>query len=64
MNHGYCQNCWWWLVTCKSLFIGKCYMQKKETGAKSYCPDYINRQKENKKSGDLFNLIKKGEIQI
>lgn len=52
-NHGYCKNCWWWNRTGKT--IGHCIMQSYYPDAmhvadeNSYCPDYINREKENKK---------------
>ena len=41
-NHGYCQNCWWHKD-------GVCFMQSVETKDESYCPDYANRDKLNKK---------------
>lgn len=57
-NHGYCKNCWWWwhvkftMLPPLSREIGECYFQdpngKHKTFADSYCPDYINRDKENK----------------
>ena len=61
-NHGYCKNCWWWKrLTGESTNpniimsnLGKCYMQSSETfeyhtTEQSYCPDYLNRKKGNKK---------------
>lgn len=63
MNHGYCKNCWWW--KCLPDESGLCYMQNddkghnyKKTKETDYCPDYINRSKEEKKSGTLENWIK------
>lgn len=51
-NHGYCKNCWWWNRTGKT--IGRCMMYSYSesicmAGENSYCPDYINREKGNKK---------------
>lgn len=52
-NHGYCKNCWWWNRTAKN--TGHCIMYSYSPDAMnvadedSYCPDYINREKENKK---------------
>lgn len=49
MNHGYCKNCWW-------NKYGICYMQSRGQERHQlvrveddYCPDYINRNKYNKK---------------
>lgn len=50
-NHGYCRNCWWHKD-------GICYMQFVYTKDDSYCPDYVNRNKLNKK-GTLDDLITK-----
>lgn len=51
-NHGYCKNCWWWLPVEKEC-TGVCHMQSAGythwTKENSYCPDYINRKKGNKK---------------
>lgn len=53
-NHGYCKNCWWWNRTGKT--IGYCIMQSCSSDAmhradeNSYCPDYVNREKHNKRS--------------
>ena len=52
-NHGYCQNCWWHKD-------GVCFMQSVETKDESYCPDYANRDKLNKK-GTLDELLAKWE---
>lgn len=49
-NHGYCKKCWWHKG-------GICYMQGVRTKDDSYCPDYANRDKLNKK-GTLDNLLK------
>lgn len=51
-NHGYCKNCWWWNRTGKT--TGNCIMHSYfesmcRADENSYCPDYINREKENKK---------------
>lgn len=52
-NHGCCKNCWWWNRTGKT--TGNCIMQSYPpddmivSNENSYCPDYINREKENKK---------------
>lgn len=52
-NHGYCKNCWWWNRTGKTM--GNCMMHSYSRDAmvradeNSYCPDYINREKHNKK---------------
>ncbi len=50
-NHGYCRNCWWYKD-------GICYMQFVYTKDDSYCPDYVNKNKLNKK-GTLDDLITK-----
>ena len=50
---GKCKTCWWWNRTGKT--TGHCIMQSCSRDAmysadeNSYCPDYINREKENKK---------------
>ena len=49
-NHGYCKKCWWHKG-------GICYMQGVRTQNDSYCPDYANRDKLNKK-GTLDNLLR------
>lgn len=52
-NHGYCKNCWWWDRAGKT--TGHCIMQSfssyamVRTDKDSYCPDYINRERYNKK---------------
>lgn len=58
-NHGYCKNCWWWkpIPTIMPMVVesvGRCYMQscgghQEYTPETSYCPDYLNRKKGNKK---------------
>lgn len=61
-NRGYCKNCWWWKRKTGSSTdtniimdnLGKCYFQSMEscehyTIENSYCPDYSNRKKEDKK---------------
>lgn len=50
-NHGYCKNCWWWNQIGKT--TGRCIMSSYAesictTDENSYCPDYVNREKENK----------------
>ena len=43
---------------------GKCYMQNSDegsfkiTGGNAYCPDYVNRKKEEKKNGTLEEWIR------
>ncbi len=54
MNHGYCKNCWWWKRNW-------CYSQNSKAVDMSYCPDYINRRKENKKQ-TLDEWIKDNKI--
>ena len=70
MNHGYCKNCWWWEVI-PTLCIemnGKCHMHNGDTEPytitkeNSYCPDYTNRKKEEKKSGTLEDWIKEQQV--
>ena len=51
-NHGYCKNCWWWNRIGKT--TGHCIMWSSPDAMNvsdedSYCPDYINREKENRK---------------
>lgn len=63
MNHGYCQNCWWWepikfdLKEAKWV-LGVCWMWNNTQEHESYCPDYWNRNSGNKKEGSLENWIK------
>lgn len=44
--------------------VGKCYMQNGDdatyaiTRGDSYCPDYVNRKKEEKRAGTLDEFIK------
>ena len=47
--YGHCKNCWWWDGNV-------CHFQNSEAGAESYCPDYVNREKEEKRSGKLKDL--------
>lgn len=53
-NHGYCKKCWWWNRINKT--TGHCIMQSYSVDTmvvsdeNSYCPDYINRERQNKKS--------------
>lgn len=50
MRFGHCKHCWWW----KECF---CYMHNNPTEESSYCPDHINRKKENKEYGTLDEWI-------
>ena len=71
MNHGYCKNCWWLEETNPKFAIitsdglkefpceGLCWMHGGMVNGDSYCPDYCNRKKEEKKSGTLEDWIKK-----
>ena len=49
--------------------VGKCYMQNSDAGpytittGNSYCLDYINRKKEEKKSGTLEEWIRSKNLQ-
>ena len=55
MKYGHCKTCWWHKD-------GQCYMHYVKTRETSYCPDHINRQKENKLSGETLNeWIKKNK---
>ena len=53
-NHGKCKNCWWWNRTGKT--TGHCIMQSyspddmHRADENSYCPDYLNRKKEENKN--------------
>lgn len=49
-NHGYCKKCWWHKD-------GIFYMQGVKTQDDSYCPDYSNKDKLDKK-GTLDELLK------
>lgn len=57
-NHGYCKNCWWWNRTGKT--TGHCIMQSYSPDAmhnadeNSYCPDYVNRERHNKKGKETL----------
>ena len=51
MRLGHCKHCWWWKLKDADLRIGQCYMYNNRTEEDSYCPDYINRRKENKEYG-------------
>jgi len=63
MNHGYCENCWWWepikfdLKEAKWV-LGVCWAWKNTTINKTYCPDYTNRKKYNKENGTLESWVK------
>lgn len=63
MNHGYCENCWWWepikfdLKEAKWV-LGVCWAWKNTTTNKAYCPDYTNRKKYNKENGSLESWVK------
>jgi len=71
-NHGKCTNCWWWRLIPITLFWteqqGLCYMQNGENGPgvatseNCYCPDYINRKKEEKKNGTLSAWLIKNDL--
>ena len=68
-NHGYCKNCWWWKfykqIGISKKEFGKCYMHKSYdektlyTQEDEYCPDYVNRIKEEKRFGKLDDWIDK-----
>lgn len=71
MNHGYCEKCWWWQETQetqetqeKSLLrknakVGFCHFANLDyIYFDSYCPDYVNRIRENK-AGTLQDFLKK-----
>ena len=72
MNHGCCKNCWWWKfythIGFKNKEFGKCYMQNSENGyftyssEDEYCPDYVNRKKEEKKVGTLDEWLKERSL--
>jgi len=72
MNHGYCKNCWWWdywkSLGIKQTRFGKCYIHNGNhepyvtTSEEGYCPDYVNRKKEEKKSGTLKDWINCSKI--
>ena len=54
---GKCNNCWWWNKFNET--EGICFMQSTAdngyvTTETSYCPDFINRNKEEKKSGQTL----------
>ncbi len=63
MNHGYCENCWWWepikfdLKEAKWV-LGVCWTWKNTITNKAYCPDYTNRKKYNKENGSLESWVK------
>lgn len=57
MNHGYCKNCWWYAY-------GWCYFGMCTTKRESYCPDYTNREKANKKHGALREWIAKNKDKL
>ena len=47
---GECQKCWWFKNNI-------CYMHRNKVNDHSYCPDYINRRKENKANGTLDDWL-------
>lgn len=57
-NHGYCKNCWWWNRTGKN--TGRCLMHSYSPEAmnvadeNSYCPDYVNRERNNKRGKETL----------
>lgn len=55
-NHGYCKNCWWYKKENKHF---NCFMHTNTVQDNSYCPDYTNRLKEEKKFGKLEDWIDK-----
>lgn len=57
MNHGYCKNCWWWQ-------FNWCYYENVKALATSYCPDYINRKKTDKREGTLTEWITKNKDRL
>lgn len=67
MNHGYCENCWWWepikfdLKEAKWV-LGVCWMWSNNQQNKSYCPDYWNRKRGNKEHGTLEEWVIKAPI--
>ena len=64
MNHGYCENCWWWepikfdLKEAKWV-LGVCWMWNNTSENDSYCPDYTNRKSYSKKKQDFKIIINK-----
>ncbi len=64
MNHGYCENCWWWEpikfdVEQAKWVLGVCWMWNSKNENDSYCPDYTNRKTYSKKEGTLEEWVKK-----
>lgn len=57
MNHGYCKNGWWWQCNW-------CYYENVKASATSYCPDYINRKKTDKREGTLTEWITKNKDRL
>lgn len=62
MRFGHCKNCWWWEKIPSTIDVddehstGMCWMQGTSDSPcyskpDSYCPDYTNRLKTNKKFG-------------
>ena len=51
MRFGHCKHCWWWKLMKTHERTGNCYMSNNRTEEDSYCPDYVNRRKENKEYG-------------
>lgn len=69
MNHGYCENCWWWepvkfdIIQAKYV-LGICWCWKNQIRNDSYCPDYWNRKKGNKENGSLEAWVKLSPITL
>ena len=66
MNHGYCENCWWWqesqkkALARKNCKVGFCHFFNLDyIYFDTYCPDYVNRIRENSRSGTLQDFLKK-----
>lgn len=66
MRFGHCKNCWWWEKIPSTIDVddghstGMCWMQGTSdfpcySKPDSYCPDYTNRSKTNKKFGQTLN---------
>lgn len=51
MRLGHCKHCWWWKLINTHEHTGNCYMHHNRTEEDSYCPDYVNRRKEDKEYG-------------
>ncbi|MBP5457592.1 MAG: hypothetical protein J6Y37_13965 [Paludibacteraceae bacterium] len=64
MNHGYCENCWWWEpirfdVKKAKYVLGVCWSLNSQMADNGYCPDYYNRKLGNKENGTLEDWVKK-----